>query len=77
MVRALALVRDLRIKAIRERVDPKAVRIALKYALLVDDAVMRLSPQEEEKLTKIAEKLFRETPQVKRLKLLEKRIEET
>ena len=36
LVRAMVLVRDLRIQAIREELDPRATRIALIYANMVD-----------------------------------------
>lgn len=36
LTRALILLRDLRIQAINEKLDPKAVRIALLYTLKCD-----------------------------------------
>jgi len=65
---ALLLVRDLRAKAVMQDLDPRAVRVALKYALLVDDYISKqhgLSPAEEQQIEKLAKKLFNETPQVR------------
>lgn len=65
---ALLLVRDLRYKAaVVQHLDPRAVRVALKYALLVDDYLSfqhGLSAEEEKTLKALAQKLFDETPQV-------------
>ena len=65
---ALLLVRDLRAKSVMQDLDPRAVRVALKYALLVDDYISKqhgLSPTEEQQIEKLANKLFDETPQVR------------
>ena len=65
---ALLLVRDLRAKAIMQNLDPRAVRVALKYALLVDDYLMKehgLTIAEEQQLEKLAKNLFSETPQIR------------
>ena len=35
--KALVLVKDLRVKALALHLDPRAVRIALKFALMLDD----------------------------------------
>jgi len=60
--KALILVRDLRAKALQ--LDPRAVRIALKFALMIDDylAKERITQEEDEQLTRIAENLFKQTP---------------
>ncbi len=63
--RALLLVRNLRLHAVAQRLDAHAVRVALKYALMVDDELSRmhgLTQAEDEQLTEIAKKLFKETP---------------
>jgi len=64
---ALLLVREVRLKAILQKLDPRATRVALKYALLVDDFLSvqhGLSTEEENQLTMLARKLLNETPQV-------------
>jgi len=60
--KALVLVKDLRVKALH--LDPRAVRVALKFALMLDDyySAREISPEEDERLTKIAEDLFQKTP---------------
>lgn len=63
--RALLLVRNLRLHAVAQRLDARAVRVALKYVLMVDDELSRLhglTEGEDEQLTEIAKKLFKETP---------------
>jgi len=65
---ALLLVREFRAKAVMQDLDPRAVRVALKYALLVDDYLSKehgLSVAEEQQLEKLAKQLFEQTPQVK------------
>jgi len=62
---ALLLIRDLRYKAVQQGLDPRAVRVALKCALLVDDYLCKehgSTPAEEQQLNHIAKKLFDETP---------------
>ena len=64
---ALLLVRDFRYKTYVQKLDPRAVRVALKYALLVDDYISKehgFSKEEEKQLTVLAQKLFNETPQM-------------
>jgi len=55
---ALLLVRDLRLKALH--LDARAVRVALKFALMVDDyfASQQLTKEEDEELTRMAKELF-------------------
>jgi len=62
--KALVLVKELRIKALALHLDPRAVRIALKFALMLDDyySAREISPEEDEQLTRIAEDLFQKTP---------------
>ena len=59
--KALRLVRDMRLIAVIEGVDARALRVALKVALLIDDHVARgkISREEDDELTRIAETLFR------------------
>lgn len=61
---ALLLVRNLRLQAVMQGINPKAVRVALKFALIVDDYLSRerLTREEDENLTEIAKDLFRKTP---------------
>lgn len=62
---ALLLIRELRWKAVMHDLDPRALRVALKYALMIDTELMRkhgLTEEEDEKLTAIAEDLFKKTP---------------
>lgn len=60
---ALKLVRELRTRAIMGKVDPRATRIALIYANLVDrhEARKKLSTEEMNRLSEIAVELFNET----------------
>lgn len=63
---ALLLIREFRINAIVQRLDPRAVRVALKYALLVDDCVSvehGFKKEEDDQLTVLAQKLFNKTLQ--------------
>jgi len=63
--RALLLVRNLRLHSIAQRLDARAVRVALKYALMVDTEISRLhslTEEQDEQLTEIAKKLFQKTP---------------
>jgi hypothetical protein len=65
---ALLLVKEFRFKCVQQDLDPRAVRIALKYALKIDDYLAKqhgLTQEEEQKINEIAEKLFQETPQIK------------
>lgn len=65
---ALMLLRELRYKAVAQELDPRAVRVALKYALLVDDYLSGCSKEEEKQLTMLAQKLFKETPKIAQAK---------
>lgn len=61
---ALLLVRDFRFQAFVQMLDPRAVRVALKYALLVDDFISTqhgLSTDEDKRLTLLARKLLNAT----------------
>lgn len=65
LMKALMLVRDLRFKAVIQDIDPRATRAALKYMMMVDDYLMKkhgMSEEEDQKLTEIAEELFKQTP---------------
>ena len=58
--RAMLLVRDLRIKAIRRGIDPRAVRIAILFAEKCDRewAAQKLHPTAMVALDTIAEELY-------------------
>ena len=58
---ALLLTRDLRIKALKNGLDPKATRIAILFTELCDrhHSSQKLHPHEESQLQKIAQHLFR------------------
>ena len=66
---ALLLVREFRCKAVVQMLDPRAVRVALKYALMIDDYIAKeekgLTQAEEQQLEKLAQELFFKTPQIK------------
>ena len=61
LVRALVLVRDLRARAIAEDLDPRATRIALIYADLVDFhfAKQRLTTEQLQGLRVIAYEFYK------------------
>jgi len=61
--RALLLVRSLRLKALEQGIDPRAIRIALAYANLVDRyfARTKLTEQEVDALEDYAMTLFMKT----------------
>lgn len=68
---ALLLVRDLRAKAVMQGLDPRAVRVALKYALLIDFYCMKehgISSVEEQQMDALANKLFKQTPRIEEKK---------
>jgi len=56
---ALKLVRDLRLKSIYKSIHPVAMRIALKFALMVDDEIakQRLTAEQEEAIDKMVKDL--------------------
>lgn len=58
---ALMLVRDLREKYLRWGKDARALRVALKFALKVDDffAKDHITEEEDKGLDELAERLFR------------------
>ena len=59
---ALLLIRDLRLKAVLHSLDPRAVRVALKLALLIDTHLAKqrgLTDEEDRQLSEIAEDLFK------------------
>jgi len=65
LTQALLLVKALRLEALIRKLHPSAVRVALKYALLIDTYLAKqhgLTTQEDEKLNQMAEKLFNQTP---------------
>ena len=62
LIRALTLVRNLRIQAIGEQLDPRATRIALIYAKMVDThfAVRRLTHKTLAILDEIAREFYKD-----------------
>jgi len=59
-------------KSYHAKLRSKSRRVALKYALLVDDYLMKghgLTIAEEQQLETLAKKLFNETPQIRRQKV--------
>jgi len=62
---ALLLVRNLRLQALQQNIDPRATRIALIFAELTDKhfAQQKLDPYTLCKLTQIAHQLYEETKQ--------------
>lgn len=62
---ALILVRNLRAMALALDIDPRALRVALKVALMIDTECMKkhgMTPQQDTQLSTIAEDLYRKTP---------------
>lgn len=61
--KALLLVRNLRLHALQQNIDPKATRIAILYLELTDRyyAKQKLNPTTLCKLTNIAHQLYQET----------------
>jgi len=62
LTEALKLVRDLRAKAIAMNIDPRAIRVALKFALLVDDKCAReagLTDEQDKLLDGFAREIFK------------------
>ena len=59
---ALYLVKELRLKSMFKAIHPIALRIALKYALAIDDllAQKHLTPEQEKTINKYVEKLVQE-----------------
>lgn len=60
--RALALFRNLRASAAADKVDPRAVRIALIFGLMADSKYARrkISPKENSELWLVAAELYNE-----------------
>jgi hypothetical protein len=58
--KSLAWLTELRKRAIAEDVDPRAFRLALKYAMRVDDQLAKehLSKDEDEFLDRLVDMLF-------------------
>jgi hypothetical protein len=58
---ALKLVKDLRLRATYKAIHPVAVRIALKYALAVDDefAKEQLTQEQEAAIAEVVQKLHK------------------
>jgi hypothetical protein len=61
IVEALKLVKELREKVIYKGIHPVATRIALKYALMVDDEASKsqLTPEQEEAINETVRKLYK------------------
>jgi len=61
--KALKALRDLRLRAYRENWDPRALRLALKYASKIDDyfAARNNTPQDEKNIEFLAQHYYEET----------------
>ena len=65
LMAALTLLRDVRYQAVIQQIDPRAMRVAMKYGMIADTYLSKqhgLTEEEDQELTEIARKLFRETP---------------
>jgi hypothetical protein len=60
---ALLLVNEFNVKVKQQQLDPRAVRVALKFQMLVNDDVAKraLSDIEEAELNALARQLFKKT----------------
>lgn len=61
--RALLLIREFRLHCKAQRLDPRAVRLAIKFLLLADSqfALKALSPEEEAQLDNLAHQLLEQS----------------
>jgi transcription termination factor NusB len=64
---ALNLAKELRLKSVYRFIHPVAIRIALKYALTVDDtfAKQQLTPEQEEAINKYVQQLLKDVEKMK------------
>ena len=64
---ALNLAKELRMKSVYRFIHPVAIRIALKYALTVDDtfAKQQLTPEQEEAINKYVQQLLKDVEKMK------------
>jgi hypothetical protein len=64
---ALKLAKELRLKSVYRFIHPVALRIALKYALAVDDtfAKQQLTPEQEEAINKYVQQLLKDVEKMK------------
>ena len=61
---ALLLIRNLRYQALVQGIDPRALRVALKYCMLVDTHLSKkhgLTKEQDKELTETARQLFHKT----------------
>jgi len=67
IVEALNLAKDMRLKSIYRGIHPVALRIALKYALAVDDmfAKQQLSPEQEEAINRYVQQLLKDVEKMR------------
>ncbi|MEM1551604.1 MAG: hypothetical protein QXH03_02905 [Candidatus Bathyarchaeia archaeon] len=62
LIEALKLMRDFRAKAVAMNIDARAVRVALKFALLVDDKCAKeagLTEEQDKLLDGLAMEIFK------------------
>jgi hypothetical protein len=61
ILEALKLVKELREKTVYRAIHPVATRIALKYALMVDDefAKQQLTPEQDAAINEAVQKLYK------------------
>jgi len=68
VTQAFLIIRELRIRSISQGIDPRATRVALKYALLVDTYLCKqqgLTAEEDQQIDDMALDLFNKTPQIR------------
>jgi len=64
---ALMLVQEFRFKVMTQKIDPRASRVALKFALKVDDHTSKqhgLTAEEDKALDELAQKMFEQTRKI-------------
>jgi len=62
--RALLLVKELRFKSFSQNIDPRATRVALKFALLVDTFCSKeagLTEEDDRRMDILVQKLWKDT----------------
>ena len=67
IIEALKLAKDMRLKSVYRNIHPVALRIALKYAIAVDDkfAKQQLSKVQEEAINRYVQQLLKEVEEMR------------